>query len=1281
MSAKLPLLGRVFVSNNLYERNFFERILPGLLPEFDGEEIDGQFNYCRNLFAAHPDLDNYNESQLEDEIIKPILSALGWSLLSQETKIISGLGQRIDISLFTDNEKCLAHTNMPPAKRHDTWDDITVLVESKRAGLPLDTKKVRKEENPYFQLLNYLQSSKIDYGFLTNGRQWWFLDNSALSAEKRFLAFYLDEILAARSLTDFSLFWRMFHVKNFTRAEAAPAPIALQTDRDRAARFQIEEDLRRLIYGDGGQDSIFEDIGRAIFEATGSDPSPENLRLVFENSLYFIFRLVFVAFFECRHKPFLRIHRGYQEVALWKIVDDLQNLPNDSNLALRNPRLDVYNGWYNLKILFKTLDRGEVDLALPLLDGGLFNKDKAKLLNEPRLFSNGALLSIFSRLLRDAENNERDFSALSIAHLGTIYEGLLEFEFRIADEALQYIAANTKDGRIEGYFDAYDLASLELAKAKERPDVLRRLAKGSFYLVSTQNNRKVSGSYYTPESLSRPLVEKAISQQLEGPFKDGRSITEMRILDNACGSGHILIEALNVLTLKAQERLAEDQALRDMLYDEHAKIEKSLKERGWEPEEARLDEFAVLKRILLKKVIFGVDLSPFAVELAQLALWIDTFIFGTPLSFIEHHLKAGNSLIGTTIDLAEKRLSDSDPLFGSPIKEKILGLKKELRDLNALNDNTQADIEASKSKYYGTIQPLLNKLNWYLDVVNHLDILSFDPGRRKNLPPIESLAVDRDEVDVPGYPGLIDDLKNQFGFFNWEVEFPEAFIDVEPGMGGFNLIIGNPPWDKTKFEDPLFFSQYRSNYRSLKESAKKNLAADLLNKDYIREKYDKEQSFTRLANAYYKNRYPLNRGVGDGNLYRFFVERNLGLLAQNGSLNYVLPTALLTEDGSTNLRQSILENYRLNYFDGFENRESLFPEVDSRYKFGLIQIENKRDSHQKAKMRFMLTDPAALKDDSGCFDYSLGDLKAISPEHWAYAEARGGQKDIRLLKRMYAQYAPLEPEWLDFRNELHATGDKKIFKEQEAKGYLPLYKGASIWQFHARYAEPEYWLDPKEFDAYLRDKEINRLVADIYPGVPFNGTNHSQLQTVLRILKLKKKEDLGRFIKPDRHYVRLGFRDIARDTDERTLVAALAPRNIGAQNTLWMSIPKRYRLNQDCNSVDLVEEPLEKLLFTLGLFCSLPVDWILRFSVAIHVNKTYLTRLPLPQPDAGELARNQAYKDIIRGAALLSLYNTPQLLPEVKSALKIKDSELIKTPKGYGRPGYRRGPALRSQGR
>ncbi|MDQ7836052.1 MAG: N-6 DNA methylase [Humidesulfovibrio sp.] len=1236
-----------FVTNQIFEQNYFENDVPKLLPAL--EDSSPVFAQVKAIYAAQ-NIMALNESQLEDFVIKPTLQLLGWFPLYQEIKVVHGKQMKPDWTLFPSSSALGAYIELGKEERKTALGDIIAFCESKDAKKALDTKKADKDNNPYLQLLEYLSYTRLEYGMLSNAVEWWLVDNTKVTSEKRYLRIDLAAIIKADDVEAFRYFLHFFRRANFVADEAEkPAPIKVMAWQEAQARRAVEEDLRKVIYGLDGEDSLFERIGRALFAATGKTASPSNLRLVFENSLYLVFRLLFIAFFEDKFAKQLDSHPSYPDLSLRKLYNGLGTNP-----------AAPHRGWNNLKTLFATLNDGNADLGIPLLNGGLFDNRRATLLTKPQVMDDALLKAILRDLFCwQGGLLRRDFRTLSVTHLGAIYEGLLEFEFRVAEEELSYIIYRIKEKGVwksqEGFFDTYDAANLRADKFCEIHDE-RRLPQGELYLVSSQNSRKAAGSYYTPSELSFPLVRQAIDHQL-GKLD---SILKLRILDNACGSGHLLIEALSYITRKALDHMGEDEALAAQLATEKAKIETALAALRITVE---IDEFAVLKRLLLKQVIYGVDMQPFAIELAHLSLWIDTFVFGTPLSFIEHHVKVGNALIGATIADFDFYISGyKDQLFKYALKEEFTKLRDVFAKLSAIRDTTPEEVNRSKALYKNEIVPMLQRLDDALNLVNLRKMLHHEGKTREAelLSKTGELARKLFDQKDTALALRIQTYKDTYHFFNWELEFPEVFASGE-GQG-FHVIVGNPPWDKTKFLDPDFFSQYRSNYRSMTNSQKAQVQADLLDKPHIRKQYDEDKDWVQAVNEYYKAAYVLNAGSGDGNLFRFFVERNLGLLLPGGTLNYILPTGLLTDEGSDTLRKHILERYRINSFDGFENRELLFPDVDVRYKFGLLQIERTHpDADHASKMRFMLTDPRVLDTEEGRFDYSVQDVRATSPGHMAFMEVGGGRADLDLLRRFYGLFKPLSPDWLDFRTELHATNDKKIFRERRRPEDLPLYKGASVWQYDSLYAEPEYWLNPEVFDDYLRGKEISRLIADIYPALPLPKLANQKL-AILDAVGVADREDLGQFVKPDRGYFRLGFRDIARDTDERTLITALVPQAVGAQNTLWVSIPKYYRF-EGKQKVSVSEVSVERLLFAQAVFNSLVVDWILRFSVSIHVNKTYLMRLPLPQPTDSELTDTAVYKELVRNSLRLTLHYNRDGFAELGARFGIEEKDIPDTPK------------------
>jgi len=274
--------------------------------------------------------------------------------------------------------------------------------------------------------------------------------------------------------------------------------------------------------------------------------------------------------------------------------------------------------------------------------------------------------------------------------------------------------------------------------------------------------------------------------------------------------------------------------------------------------------------------------------------------------------------------------------------------------------------------------------------------------------------------------------------------------------------------------------------------------------------------------------------------------------------------------------------------------------------------------------------------------YPLATLKALSPEHWALMELRDGA-DLAILQKCYSAFAPLSPGWLDFRRELHMTDDKDLFLEKAAPGLLPLFEGKMIWQYSHQHDAPQYWLDAAKFDERLASKELHRMAQDL--GVPKS--------------KLAQHADAVRY---DRDFVRLAFRTIARDTDERTLIFALLPKNCGLGHSMFTNTPKRYALGSDGNVSAQAVSPL-RLLFALAWFNSVPVDWLARQMIQINVSQTYLYRLPMPQPTDDEIRANPDFKQLAKNALLLSLAANWDDFAELAPLLAVTRKDLPQTAK------------------
>ncbi|EAH8820490.1 class I SAM-dependent DNA methyltransferase, partial [Campylobacter jejuni] len=820
---------------------------------------------------------------------------------------------------------------------------------------------------------------------------------------------------------------------------------------------------------------------------------------------------------------------------------------------------------------------------------------------------------------------KRDYKTLSVEHLGTIYEGLLSYFFEIANEDIYYVSYKEKSKEIECYFDNYDFKILEKSKKVEKYTFYK---KGQIYLKNTSNSRKASASFYTPQSIANFLIQSALKDKL-----NNENILKFKILDNACGSGHFLVGVLNAITHIVLSDFDHFTNLKELYEEEKENILNYIKDFVQDYE---VDESDILKRLLLKRIIYGVDLNPFSIELTKLSLWIDSFIFGTPLSFIEHHIKCGNALINSNLsDFKDLIKQNSSNLFTNSITQEFEILQEVFEKLDNLKDTNEEQIKQSKQIYQNEITPKLKKLNLYLNYINTLHFVN-----KEELQILKALSQDdiQNLSQNEQAKAIISKYQKEFNFFNYELEFPE--IIENQVFKGFDIIIGNPPWDKSEFSDNDFFPQYKSDYRSLIASKKKEIQDNLLAKDYIKQNYEKQKAHIDAINVYYKNTFMSNSLTKDINLFRLFVEKNLSLLKQDGNLAYVLPSALMFEDGSLTLRKEILENKTLEYFYSFENRQAIFADVDSRYKFALMLIKNTQANHtHKIKTMFYKTDMNSLKNKDEILTLSLKDIKKLSPTHLALMELKDKQA-LKILRKCYNAFQNLSFDYIDFRQELNMTSDKDLFIEEFREGLLPLYEGKMIHQFNANFSQATYFLEKAKLDERLKSKELSRAK------------------------KATGKELNPKLIKYDREFFRLGYRAVASDTNERTLIASLLPKNCGFGHSMFANAPKQYIVKDDEICMDIM--PYEKILFVLALLNSLVVDFIIRNMVQINVSKTYLERIPLPQPSDEENQNNEIYKTLAKNALLLQLYNDKNHhFDELKQEFNIKNEEIPKTKKAY----------------
>ncbi|WP_210378224.1 class I SAM-dependent DNA methyltransferase, partial [Borreliella garinii] len=606
----------------------------------------------------------------------------------------------------------------------------------------------------------------------------------------------------------------------------------------------------------------------------------------------------------------------------------------------------------------------------------------------------------------------------------------------------------------------------------------------------------------------------------------------------------------------------------------------------------------VLKRMLLKKCIYGVDINPISVEITMLSLWINTFIFGTPLSFIEHHIKVGNALLGYTkdefFDITKNKFESGFSLFKKRIKEITTILEDNYQKIKGINDTTKEDIEKSKKIYkeyeenedIDNLRTIFSLIKLYsLSFDKSLNIEFSDIAAVISL--IENILGNRASSEDKEKIEKIRKLSIYYKFFHYGIEFP----DIEEG---FDIVIGNPPWEKIKFNEAEFFSKHIPSYRKLSIKEQNKIKEEILSKGNhpLSIEYNEEKNSVNTINNIYKSDFKDFTSGGDPNLFRYFVTFNLKLIKPGGNLTYLTPYSLWSEYSSRKLRKHIFNNYKLSYIYQFENKKR-FEDVDSRFKFVIFQLSNIKQSTSNFKAKFMIQHGdnilkeivSDLKDNKDNpykgIELNIDQIKKLSPIQESVIEFKNN-KEFSLINKMFSQFSTLSKEYIDFGGGLHLTKYKALYEEYNNENFIFLYSGANIHQFNSRFFENK---DAKESSKFF----------------------------------WIDKEDLKKILaEEDRHQTeRVFYRAIASNTNERTMISTLSPKNCYCVNSMYINYEK-------------IPISLYKKLFIISIFNSLAFDFLLRRFVNSNVLKSCLCQCPMPQPEEKEILSNSLYLNLAK---------------------------------------------------
>jgi Eco57I restriction-modification methylase/restriction endonuclease TaqI-like protein len=613
--------------------------------------------------------------------------------------------------------------------------------------------------------------------------------------------------------------------------------------------------------------------------------SQADLDLVFRGTLTFLYRLLFLLYAEARDLLPVREVRGYYEISLTRMRKEIADtagpsLTDSAENVSRRYRDDSFELYNRLMRLFRVIDLGDADVNVPVYNGGLFLSNPgpddfnaeakaARFLLSTRI-ADAPLARALDRLARDEDPKGNklapiDYKSLGVRQLGSIYEGLLEFRLRVAREEMAVVKGK-KTEEVIPLREAHEHMRKILKAGRGAEAAGRILKPGAVYLENDKRERKATGSYYTPDFVVEYIISKTVGPPLErnlealrptlreaerwhrqmatlakskgepptryeyGPAVEkkwgdlGREIFDLRVLDPAMGSGHFLVEAVDFITDKILYFLSAFRwnPVFAHLEDLRQTILGEMEKQGISIDEGKLTDVNLLKRHVLKRCIFGVDLNPMAVELAKVSLWLDCFTLGAPLSFLDHHLRCGNSLLGVTVEEVEDAVLLT--LFGGRFTGLMLATKL-MASIGGMPDVTNSQTRESREAFQeasNALAPFIRILDIYttrwfssssdkekgkkgqglteIDFLKAPETQSFlyadhTAKARKEL---EALP-DADRVFAEK---ALEKARSK-RFFHWELGFPEVFYGLKPGTqmvfirldnGGFDAVIGNPPW-------------------------------------------------------------------------------------------------------------------------------------------------------------------------------------------------------------------------------------------------------------------------------------------------------------------------------------------------------------------------------------------------------------------------------------------------------------------------------------------------------
>lgn len=942
--------------------------------------------------------------------------------------------------------------------------------------------------------------------------------------------------------------------------------------------------------------------------------SPNARKLIEDAALLALFRLLFFLYLEGRNYLPLSSSAYAPHSASTLLQEARGQAPNFDQRAATL--------WGRFTILVEAMRTGNTAWGLPPYNGDLFAShvlEGAELLEEARLKDSDfgpALAALAFDPEGEAEEAGVDYGDLEIAHLGRIYEGLLSLRLSLATEPMVY------DARIDRWLPA----------GRRKPEV----PAGDLFFQTESGGRKAAGVYYTPQVIVRHLIDHSVRPALEQHLqrveeiasrnvrKATEALFDFKVVDPAMGSAHFLADALDVIAERMSTFLAERpmKPIAELLDGLRA-------EAKWE---GRIEDGDLLRRLVLKRCIYGVDLSGMAVEVAKVSLWLASFVPGLSLAYLGHNLRRGNSLVGVS-DTGV--LLDLGPLAAqhenAPIPRTLRRATEVALRIAETTDRNPEEVEASR-RLEQELQDMTEGLTHAFDLWT-AEAFGLKGARSWLVGAAEKVIDGKEAKGEAGYLRPAIEMAESRAFFHWPIEFPEVFSRAReasndspltgrpqrpipgireeqmeladasgPGARGFDVVVGNPPWEELTVEELAFYAIQDPGLRGLTSEAERRGRIDALQKKFpgLKAEFELKQKGLAESRRFFgpQSGY-VAQGSGDPDTYKLFCERYRALTRTGGRLGVVLPRSALLVDGSREFRRWLFRQAEVRRIDFILNNRSWAFPIHPQYTIALVAA---RRALPEPNSTVAQTGPSASRADFERASAGLGTPVRLQ-DLGAWTDMDGGpgyevpllpsREAVEVFGKLRAgpKFGQGYPGlWAAFPvRELDETNDRRFFRHKEG---VPVWKGRCFDQFDPHGSDPVGYARRSETMKRLQAKRFSRQGA-FYKRFPE------------KVLRDEKTHPF--------YSARVAFRDVSRATDSRTVRACLIP-------------PDTFLTNKAPYFVFTVGGPTEAA-FVLGVMNSLVFDWQARRLVETTLNFYLLNMLCFPPPettDVDAIARRSA---------------------------------------------------------